>query len=542
MMPAVQRRPRVSPPVIQSAPIPAPIGINTMVGAREMTPGDCFYLWNMVSGEFGLRARTGYREWVTGITSADVNAIRTMAPFTGSQASSSKLFSVTSSGIWGATDSTAAPSISQSFTTTNGKAGFGVATAHVVAGGHYFFYADEANGLFRYSEASGAWEQPSDITGITEGISSVAYVKVWKNRLMMVPRNSTKVYYLAAGAIAGACNSLNFAQRFQAGGYLVGLWSLTYDGGSGMDDSLVGISSGGDVVIYQGTDPDNSDLFGLKGVWQIGAVPVGRRIAYELGGDLLVLSTNGLLPASKLVVGQAVSTAQYATAKIANRFQQLMAAHKGKWGWGLYTHPGDNALLVTVPSSGEDANSEQLAMSLTTGGWSRYRDLPVTCGCVWDGEFYFGTSDAGSTDARVCRGFDYVDAVTLAAPTSSTAVGYSLLTRFHGFGRHTEKQVQMMRLNAMNQQTQPAVSMVARYDYDISEPAAPSGTGTGGGSGSWDEGTWDSSTWGEDYTPARVRQGATGMGREIAVAIRGKAAALTSLIGVDVDYTEGGLL
>lgn len=538
-----QRRRQASAiPSIQTVRIPAPIGINSVSGAADMGAGDCLYLYNMVSGEYGLRARTGYREWVTELTGADANTTRSMLPFTGSLSNGSRnrLFAATSSGLWDCTSSTSSPSLSHTFTTTSNKAGWG--TAHTVvagSGGHYLFYADEENGLLRWDESAGAWAVPT-ITGVSA--SAIVFVTVWKNRLFMVEKDTAKAWYLAAGAVQGAATSLNFAQRFKAGGHLVGLWSWTYDGGGGIDDALVAVSSGGDVAIYQGTDPDNADLFGLKGVWQLGAVPAGRRLALETGGDLLLLSTTGALPISKLVVGGAAFSGQYATAKIANLYQQLMAAHRDKWGWAMYLHPGDNAVIVTVPKNGEEANSEQLAMSLATGGWSRYRDLPITSGCVWNGDFYFGTADAGDTEARVCRGFDYLDNVTLANPNSYTAVGWSFLSRFSNLGAPTQKRIELIRPVILSQQTLPAVQSVARYDYNISEPAAPSGTGTGGGSGSWDEHTWDSAVFGDEYTPARLLQGATGMGRDIAVAVRGKAASLTVLVGVDVMFNSGGLL
>lgn len=537
-----RRRMAAARPSIREAHIPAPRGLNTIGGGSVMGPEDCVKLFNMVYGQFGLQVRTGYREWVTGLTGGSDSSVRSLLPYTGSTSSESKLFAVTAAGIWGVTSSGEvgsgepdAPSLIQSFGTPGGLAGRGVCTVHVVAGGHYLFYADEANGLYRYDEDAGTWEQPSDITGITEGVANIAFVMVWKNRLFLIPKDSTKAYYLDAGAIAGAATSLNFAQRFKAGGHLVGLWSWTYDGGAGMDDSLVGISSGGDVAIYQGTDPDSSDLFGLRGVWQLGAVPTGRRIATDSGGDLLLLSAQGALPASKLVIGGANYSSQYATAKIANEFTRLTKTYRSTPGWGLYFHPGDNALLVTVPDEGELNPTTQLALSLASGGWSRYRSLPVYSGCAWEGDFYFGTEDG-----RVCRGVDYLDDVPLDASTY-TAINWSLLTRFHNAGTAARKRVEHIRPVILSGQQSPAVQCVARYDYNIAEADTPSGSGSGG-SGSWDEAEWDEALWGEDYEAGRIFQGATGMGRDVAIACRGKAVTQTALVGFDVFYNQGGLL
>jgi hypothetical protein len=511
--------------------LPAPSGINTISPGTGYAAGDAIFMFNLISSEFGTRARNGYREHVTNMTGAADNQVRAILPFMGSTAGAHKLFATTSSGIWDVTSSDSTPTIDTAFGDTSGNAGYGVSHVVVTAAGHFLVYADEVNGLFRYPQG-GPWAAVTDITGVSE--TNLVHVTAHKNRLWMVERDSTRAWYLSAGAISGAATSFDFATKFKAGGHLVGLWSWTYDGGSGLDDSLVAISSGGDVVIYQGTDPAAASTWALKGVWSLGAVPTGRRIATENGGELLMASLTGALPASKLVIGGAAYSSQYATAKIGNLFSSLASTRSTLLGWSLIQHPGDNALLVTVPTVSGD-ETEQLAMSFATQGWSRYRDLPIFSAAPWQNDLYFGTADG-----RVCRAVDYNDAVLLS-DGSSTPVSWSFMSGYTHLGTAAYKQLRNARPILLAQQSNPVLEATAKYDWDLIEASPPSGSGSGSGA-VWDSAVWDTALWGGDYTPATPFLGLTGGGRDVAIALRGKSVGLTTLVGVDVFFEVGGLL
>lgn len=426
--------------------------------------------------------------------------------------------------------------------------------------------------------------------GRTADPENFVHVTAWKNRLWFTERDTDRAYYLDINSIFGTATSFSFGPKMRAGGHLVGLFNWSYDGGSGLDTLLVGFSSGGDVVIYQGTDPSSASTFGLKGCWFVGAVPAGRRIATDYGGDLLVQSLIGVLPLSKLVVGgDEVDSKVYATAKISNLFNQLSSTRRTLPGWAMHIHPADNALMVLVPTDGVNA-TEPLAMSFASRGWSRYRDIPIYCGAVWAGDFWFGTADG-----RVCRNIDYIDNVPLteagdwAAETAyaegdritdptfnthvyectvagtsgedesgfsglpsnvtdgtvtwrfvalaadlSAPVEWSVLTAYQSDARF--KSVRQLRPIVLSGSPTPVVDAKARYNFDLTEPTAPSGTPSGG----WDEGEWDEAVWGADLTAYSPIIGATGCGRDVAVAIRGSATTRTVLVGVDVFFERGG--
>jgi hypothetical protein len=251
---------------------------------------------------------------------------------------------------------------------------------------------------------------------------------------------------------------------------------------------------------------------------------------------MLVLSLLGVVPLSKLIAGTSVEAkGLYATAKVSNRFTSLMATRKTLPGWSLVTHPGDNAILVTIPDAG-DAQTLQLAMSLATRGWGFYRDLPIVSAGVWERELFFGTSDG-----RVCIATGDVDGVTLDNPDTYAPIRYSSCTAYSNFGNGRNKQVTMVRPIIRSGQTEPIVTAAAKYDFDQSEIDAPSEAGIANADGTWDVGEWDEAMWAVDST-YQPTLGATGTGRAVAVALRGAAVTRTTWIGTDIAVTEGGPL
>jgi hypothetical protein len=482
-------------------------------------------------------------------------------------------------------------------TSAAGDAGYCISCVSVnSAGGHFLLLCDEENGYYTYTEATSTWTRviqgastawqnthayilndqvsnggltylctlagtsgatgPTGTgTGIVDGgahwdyqpsITGVdpatfCYVMVWKNRVWFVQKDTGIAWYLpigfgAGGSIYGTATAFNFGAQFKNGGPLVGLYSWTTDGGSGPDDRLVAVSGGGDVVIYAGTDPSLPYTFGLVGRWYLGGVPYGRRIATDHGGDLLVLSNIGIIPLSKLVLGNPVlDRTQYSTYKISNLFNRLAATYRGLKGWSLRIHPEDNSLIVSVPVADGQATN-QLAMSLTTRGWSQYRNLPLLSMDAWGGLLYFGTADG-----KVCINTNYIDGVTLADPNAFTPIDCSVITKFNNLGNGNQKQLTIIRPTILSEGGSILTSIEARYRYNLNEAASPSGASTSGES-LWDSAVWDSSTWGGAYSTQQNTGGAAGMGPDAAIACRLSATSRTVLVGFDIEFVQGGML
>lgn len=461
---------------MQSVTLPAPIGgLNTVDAGASMPPTDCVLLYNLIAAEYGLRTRLGYREWCTNLD----GEVRSVIPFTGSTAAQNRLFATTTTGIWDVTDTSTAPAQVLTFPTAELDNGWGASCVFVNSGGNHFcLYTDEAQGYHVYVESTGTWSAiaygvgAGQINGTKpDGVTPIdplrlCHVTVWANRVWFVERDTGYAWYGGVGALYGTLTPFSFGGRFRAGGDLRGLFNWTIDGGSGSVNSLVAISGGGDVAIYQGTDPSSAASFGLRGTWFVGGVPKGRRIATDFGGDLLILSSVGVVPVSRLTQGNPIfDRSQYATQKIGNLFNQLAYSGRDLDGWHVRLHPQDNALVVNVPQL--SGTTIQLVMSLATKGWSQYRDLPnITASESYAGTLYFGTQDG-----RVCVSQDYLDGVLLADPDSYTPIQYSLLSAFQNLGSARKKRVQSIRPTILSTGGAPSYVVAARYGYDFTEVA-----------------------------------------------------------------------
>lgn len=536
--------------LLRSLTFPAPVGgINTVSPGLAIPLTDCVYAYNMIAAEYGLRSRLGSREWCTRVDPVDPDLeapgqeIRTLLSFTASTLTGNRLFATTATGIWDVSSSSNSPTYVLAFASSTGPSGWGISCAVVnAAGTHFLLYCDEVNGYHVYNESTNTWAAVTmgaggdQISGVDP--SRFVFVMVWQSRVWFVERDTAASWYLDVNAIYGAATKFNFGMQFRAGGHLVGLWSWTGpDGGKGVNDRLVAISAGGDVAIYQGTDPSSASTFGITATWFVGAVPAGRRIATNTGGEMLILSTIGVLPLSRLTTGTAAAElGQYATAKIANLFNVLSGAYRSIRGWSIVVHPEDNALLVLIPT-GEGQATIQLAMSFATKGWFQYRDLPMSCAEAWGGKLYFGTPDG-----RVLVNEGYVDGVTLTDPNSYTPVQWSILTAFSGFGSAAQKQVHLIRPLIRSEGAVPSYCAAARYDWNVAELAAVTDPPPAAGDDAWDTALWDTAVWGGSNLVSNRAGGAVGIGTSVAIALRGTAKARTTLVSVDVAFEQGGLL
>lgn len=370
--------------------------------------------------------------------------------------------------------------------------------------------------------------------GLTGFPTNFVFITSWGSRPWFVERDTSRAWYLPLNAIAGEANSVDFGVKMPHGGPLTGIYGWSYDGGSGMTTMLVGINGNGDVIIYGGSDPASASTFKLVGNWFVGGIPYGRRIAVEFGGELLVLSLNGIVQMSKLITGSSIfDRGTYATQRVINYFSGLIQQWKGLPGWSVHIHPTDNALLITIPQPAGYAPL-QLVMAFATKGWSDYRDIPMLSGTVWNGQFFFGTADG-----RVLVNAGYADEMKLSNPNVATPIKYSFLHAYQTAGTDDQKLVQMARLSIISGTSSPVLQATALFDYDVAEPADTSGIG---GTDGWDVAQWDVGLWDGTAAQFQVVLGLVGMGRAVAVAVRGQTVTKTTYLGMSLTYEPGGLL
>jgi hypothetical protein len=542
------RRPKTPPAhrTAKSGHLPAPLGgINSSDSAQALPSSDCIYLYNLSPAENGLRSRFGSIQQATlalstGPVVNDTGEVRTVIPFKGAAADGTqdRLFVCTANGIYDVTTPGADQIRVATFGTTTGLAGYGVSTSLMAPSGGVILYTDEVNGYYVYTAGTDTWDKVASGGGAGQisgaDPANFVFVMVWKNRVWFVKRDGDACY-LPVGQFAGAVADYTFGSKFQHGGHLVGLWNCTLDGGAGVDDHLIAIGSSGDVLIYTGTDPGDPYTFNLRGSWYAGAVPPGRRIATDFGGDVVILTTMGALPISKLTRGSTITDPDlYATRKVSVLFSRLMATRKDSLGWSIKAHPEDNSVIITIPRLGGDP-PQQLAISLSTKAWARYRDLPIFSCEAWNGKLYYGT-----VNGQVWINTGYLDNITLTNPVPK-GIFSALLSSFQNFSNGNVKRVQTIRPVLVWEGRLPTYLVEARYDFDLTEvltvpqelnPTVPL---------TWDSTAWDEAVWGGTAVSRRIT-GARGMGAAIAIAFRCISYARMALVGFDITWDEGGVL
>lgn len=527
-----------SPQTTDVVPVPAPQGgVNRVTGLAEMPPNDAIFMYNLIPSEFGTKVRTGYAEWATGVGTGNV---KTIVPFSGATSANDKLYAMAASGIYDITTSVASPAVKLAFATVDSNSGLGVWANFVNDTATYFaLYTDESNGYYTYTSATDTWAKIAMGAGATQiaGVDPAlfCFVTIFKQRVWFIEKGTGNAWYLATNAIYGTATKFNFGNKFKHGGTLVALYNWTVDGGEGIDDYLVAISSGGDVIVYKGTDPSTATDWFQHGSWFIGPPPSGRRIAGSFAGELYLLSVYGILPMSKLMSGTLVQLEEVnLSKKISPLVNTALATTRTSQGWEIRLLPTENLILVGSPKQ-TGLDYIQYAYSLNTPGWSLYRGLPYFTGDSWHGAFYF-SDETG----RVLKHTGTQDNVNLAA-TSFTAIDWSMMMSYQGYqNAGVFKRIQFIRPIFLAGAA-PEYVVEARYDYNLNEVFGASSPSSGSGA-LWDAAVWDLSLWSGDYIVLDSVRGGSGMGRVLSIALNGRSNAPTILLKFDLMYDSGSAL
>ena len=251
------------------------------------------------------------------------------------------------------------------------------------------------------------------LTGYTgNAVQNFINVHAFKGRLFFIPVDSLSFWYLPAGVAGGALLEFSLAAEAPLGGYLMAMTTWTRDAGSGPDDFAVFITSAGDCIVYQGTNPSSATTWAKVGSFKVGR-PLGRKCFTPYGADVLVMTEDGVFPLSALLASgeeRAKYAFSYKVQPIVTTYaQQFLAAN----GWQCIVYPKKEALLVNMPndlSFGWDV----LAMNTVTKAWCKISGWLADHYAVFNGSLYScfggivyknwtGTTQDGSTRSYICQ-------------------------------------------------------------------------------------------------------------------------------------------
>jgi hypothetical protein len=524
--------------------LPAPMaGMDARLGAGADDPNVCLWAINMVPSEYGYRTRQGYREWQIGLPSE----VRTVVPYEGLVATDldDKIFAVCAEGIYDVSGQAGIPVQKFAFADNGDDAGWGVFTHYIDGSGDdMVYYADGANGLFLYTPATDTWAQATGITAApgslgTLDVTNIVYIVSHKLRLWVIEKDDNKAWYLPVGSFIGEATEFFFGSKFKHGGDLVGLFNWTVDGGAGRDDFLVALSRGGDVLPFSGDDPSSDMTWENIGVFFVGRVPRGNRVASEYGGELYLLSSLGIMSMGELVSGSEPEDPTRASIgqKISRLVRLDMRDYSRVHGWNIKFMADQATLIVNTPLR-SDGGYRQYVMNTTNHAWGLWRDIPYVCGESYDGDLL-----VGDPTGRVLRMDQTVDNVPENGGTGDD-IRWFVLSAFNFLDAPAvNKRVKFIRPNFSTVESAPSVECYAYYDYFTAEPLSPVGAPSPVGGSLWDTALWDADNWSSTTNmPFHNLNGAWGMGRTVAVAMTGRSRGICVFVSWDIMWDVGGFL
>lgn len=387
--------------VARGASLSAPTGGWDAVNSLADMPEDrAVVLDNWFPQPDSVEVRNGSAAYAAGMGSGVIDSILT---YQGLTSAAARMYAVTGGTIYDITSGGVASAAVTGLSSNRWEA-----VNFTLSGGtHYLWACSGSDNPRAYNGSS--WVTPS-ITGITA--SDIANVAVHKNRLWFVLGNSMKAAYLNTDAFQGTATPFNLGSVMSKGGNLVSIGTWTQDGGSGPDDYWVGVSSRGQVAVYQGTDPSSANTWSLVGVYELGA-PIGKRCLTKVAGDLALINIDGVLPISKALGVDRGAVAQVAlTANINSAMNSAARSYKANFGWQLTAYPRGTMALLNVPLS-EGATQHQYTMNTLTGAWCRFKGWDANCFAVFNDLLYYGGNNGVvyRADTGAVDGSNQIDAI-----------------------------------------------------------------------------------------------------------------------------------
>jgi hypothetical protein len=236
----------------------------------------------------------------------------------------------------------------------------------------------------------------------------------------------------------------------------------------------------------------------MVGLWQMGQT-FSRRCFFKWGGDLLLLTQDGLLPLTSALQSTRLDPRVNLTDKIYYAVSLACTAYFDNFGWQINFLAEANMLILNIPT---DDGTEQYVMNTINKSWARFTGISANCfevagdenmyfgGNGYVGQFFTGFSDNNTNITGTCQqAYNYFQSpgqlkrFTLVRPIFQTDNG--LPTVLCGISTDFE--------------TIPLTNQLA-FNPSISQ------------TGLWDSGIWDQSNWGGGLVTTKFWQGVTGLG------------------------------
>jgi hypothetical protein len=457
--------------VVRDASIPAPIGgLNARDSIAEMAATDAILLDNFVPGTTDCSLRQGMRSWATGMGAP----VETLLPYRSGLVN--KLFGVAGGKVYDGTNQGAvgAAAVTGLRNSRFQYINFGT------PGGQFLLAVNGADPMQRYDGS--AWTNATGAPAVTGFDTSLAIsINAWGQRVWFVEKNSFRVWYLPLQSIGGAATVIDLSSLFRLGGSLAGMLTWTLPSTQQTQQFAVFISTEGEVAIYEGYDPASANTWGLAGMARIGR-PIGGRFWTRFGTEVVLITVDGFVPLSKMLMVDRSSNVNALSNKIDSAARLAIAGNPSTFGWCAMLYPTGNKLFINVPTA-ENETSYQFVMNTITGAWCRYMGWNANVFETVQDSLYFG-----GNDGTIYQG-------EFGSDDNGAAISGEMIPAFNYFGEKVRrKRFTQIRPTIIGT---AGINVLLDLVTDLNIPAAAKAPPTSvvAGLPRWDVSAWDTSPW-----------------------------------------------
>lgn len=196
---------------------------------------------------------------------------------------------------------------------------------------------------------------------------NIVAVFSYKNRPYFIEQDSFNIWYGDVQAIGGQLTRFFVGSFFKKSSRILALGAWTQDGGNGPDDQLCIFSENGEVLIYSGLSPNDTNGWNLVGRYDI-EKPINDRCVVQIKGDLVIGTHAGYIPLSSVL--SELSANKVALSGKINPY--VKAKNMGNVIWNIDYWSAQGRLIVNAPSSEQSLLSEYHIYNFENNTWSRF--------------------------------------------------------------------------------------------------------------------------------------------------------------------------
>lgn len=493
-------------------------------------PGGAFVLDNWFPTTTGIRLRGGNARHAT----IGTDPVESLFAY---RSTLRRMFASDETSVFDIT-APADPDVAPTADITGQTSGYYSAVPFTTAGGDFLYILNGTDDPQLYDGSTWTAINGASTPSITNVTSAdLIQGNAYRNRLFFVEKQSLNIWYPAVGSLGGALENITLSGTFKKGGVILfcATWSL--DAGDGMDDKFVVASTEGEVAVFEGSNPSGTTQqdWNLIGVYATSRC-LGKNAFLQIGGDLLLLTEEGITPLSEIIQKDPAALSLSAVSRAIEPEWKRAVADRRSLPWEVVKWPEKNMAIINVPRTSAGQELMCFVVNLETGAWGRYTGWDVRCVLSFDERAFFGSGDGRVRECETGGNDD-------GSPYVCTYVGL-----FEHLGQPgVYKVVQQARPNFIaSEPFNPQVSVSTNYTAQL--PAPPNSV-PNYSLDVWDQGLWDVALWDNGsslpfpvFRWVSIGRAGMAMAPVVQVTCGIDPTPNAELLSIDVTFEAGGLV